>query len=470
MKNYYEVLGVAENATKSEIKKGYFKMVRKFPPDRYEKEFMEIREAYETLSNEKTKEEYDSLLSIPGLVKVKFETAKELIEINNIKKAIKILEEIQSENPQILIPRLLLGEAYLMNGNTGKAVKLYESLVEIEPENSAFRGHLANAYVYRKFNKKAISAFEKAIEMDEDNVSFWLGLADTYMRAGQPDNADIIFRKALKIGKDKDWDLSIIYYKLVMKEIAVNNEEQVEEYLDKLIELIHDNNDTDDNIPWKLAELGRQMAHCGMTEYAHLVLDKACILIPDDENLKILKEELSVFNNYAEMMDKIEEDHRIPVEVEALVAIKVLPSEVMEPMGDKEAIELSNKMDICMNINIMKKGIHILKKEYPELYKVEKDFFQRATSKKKIEKLKEEIHVRAMKNPTIAMMLNESIGHKGPEYYFDEEDDDEFDFGGGFVPDWVEPQEPFVRKEKKVGRNDPCPCGSGKKYKRCCGK
>ena len=27
-----------------------------------------------------------------------------------------------------------------------------------------------------------------------------------------------------------------------------------------------------------------------------------------------------------------------------------------------------------------------------------------------------------------------------------------------------------VRKEKKVGRNDPCPCGSGKKYKKCCGK
>jgi hypothetical protein len=27
--------------------------------------------------------------------------------------------------------------------------------------------------------------------------------------------------------------------------------------------------------------------------------------------------------------------------------------------------------------------------------------------------------------------------------------------------------EPLV-KEKKVGRNDPCPCGSGKKYKKCC--
>jgi uncharacterized protein YecA (UPF0149 family) len=37
--------------------------------------------------------------------------------------------------------------------------------------------------------------------------------------------------------------------------------------------------------------------------------------------------------------------------------------------------------------------------------------------------------------------------------------------------------EPGVRMEdapaaaaQKVGRNDPCPCGSGKKFKKCCGK
>ena len=27
-----------------------------------------------------------------------------------------------------------------------------------------------------------------------------------------------------------------------------------------------------------------------------------------------------------------------------------------------------------------------------------------------------------------------------------------------------------IRKGKKIGRNDPCPCGSGKKYKHCCGR
>ncbi|MCK5590137.1 MAG: SEC-C domain-containing protein, partial [Dehalococcoidales bacterium] len=36
-------------------------------------------------------------------------------------------------------------------------------------------------------------------------------------------------------------------------------------------------------------------------------------------------------------------------------------------------------------------------------------------------------------------------------------------------------KEPPLKKQaviagKKVGRNDPCPCGSGKKYKHCCGR
>ena len=32
------------------------------------------------------------------------------------------------------------------------------------------------------------------------------------------------------------------------------------------------------------------------------------------------------------------------------------------------------------------------------------------------------------------------------------------------------PKRKPVKAEKKIGRNDPCPCGSGKKYKNCCGK
>lgn len=78
-----------------------------------------------------------------------------------------------------------------------------------------------------------------------------------------------------------------------------------------------------------------------------------------------------------------------------------------------------------------------------------------------------------------------------PDLYDDEEDgeDDAWDpeedalfrkmFAGrsgfsleGPPPDKIAsvPNTPYRREQPKIGRNDPCPCGSGKKYKQCCGK
>ena len=36
--------------------------------------------------------------------------------------------------------------------------------------------------------------------------------------------------------------------------------------------------------------------------------------------------------------------------------------------------------------------------------------------------------------------------------------------------DQADKQQPYIRNERKIGRNEPCPCGSGKKYKHCHGK
>lgn len=56
----------------------------------------------------------------------------------------------------------------------------------------------------------------------------------------------------------------------------------------------------------------------------------------------------------------------------------------------------------------------------------------------------------------------------------DDEDDDgtpyaDDDDWAADTDDYVEVAEPY-RAPPKVGRNAPCPCGSGKKYKKCCGR
>ena len=42
--------------------------------------------------------------------------------------------------------------------------------------------------------------------------------------------------------------------------------------------------------------------------------------------------------------------------------------------------------------------------------------------------------------------------------------------GKWFFSDGYTPSATVVRDKPKVGRNEPCPCGSGKKYKHCCGR
>jgi hypothetical protein len=48
---------------------------------------------------------------------------------------------------------------------------------------------------------------------------------------------------------------------------------------------------------------------------------------------------------------------------------------------------------------------------------------------------------------------------------FEDDDDLDAELDDDFID---QPAETVVRKDEKIGRNDPCPCGSGKKYKKCC--
>jgi preprotein translocase subunit SecA len=69
--------------------------------------------------------------------------------------------------------------------------------------------------------------------------------------------------------------------------------------------------------------------------------------------------------------------------------------------------------------------------------------------------------------------IEELEQHEQPEMQFEHEEVSSFntqDAESEGPEDEAKKAQPFVRTTEKVGRNQPCPCGSGKKYKQCCGK
>jgi hypothetical protein len=71
-------------------------------------------------------------------------------------------------------------------------------------------------------------------------------------------------------------------------------------------------------------------------------------------------------------------------------------------------------------------------------------------------------------------LIDDAIGELEWWAVFNEEEDDEEEYdeeSEDFLDEPVdEPVETFIRTGEKIGRNDPCPCGSGRKYKQCHGK
>lgn len=51
---------------------------------------------------------------------------------------------------------------------------------------------------------------------------------------------------------------------------------------------------------------------------------------------------------------------------------------------------------------------------------------------------------------------------------YEEEDDDEFEDDHDIDDNFEAEVMSSLQKKEKIGRNEPCPCGSGKKYKKCC--
>jgi preprotein translocase subunit SecA len=73
-----------------------------------------------------------------------------------------------------------------------------------------------------------------------------------------------------------------------------------------------------------------------------------------------------------------------------------------------------------------------------------------------------------IKEETVAILFRIQLAESEPVDRLREPEEQQLVFSGSGAP--PAKKTPKRNPKKKVGRNAPCPCGSGKKYKHCCGR
>jgi len=142
-------------------------------------------------------------------------------------------------------------------------------------------------------------------------------------------------------------------------------------------------------------------------------------------------------NMYMEKEEKFESEQMR--EIERVILLRVVDTKWMDHID---------------NMDHLKQGIGLraYKQQDPvQAYQFEgSQMFDEMIYNIKVETIKYLFHVQIQRAPERERVAKETTTN--------------YDGGNGSTK-----KEP-IRRENKVGRNDPCPCGSGKKYKNCCGR
>ena len=458
MNSYYETLGLTNEATPAEIKRAYFKLIRQHSPESDPEGFQKIREAYEMLKDGGNEEEDCLRFELPakGIEKRFADQIEDCMRNKNMRLARDTAEEAWKYFPGQLyfLHRLTVTQRFC--GNTGKAVKNAELLVSKEPDNKWFWRELAVCRMERGHIHKAVPAFEKAYGLGIRDPEFILTYSLECDNHGEAERAMELLLELVR--RDLKWKESQLpdieeafegLYALLHRGVG---ETYSNEILERLITFIEDNKRYFlDNLeiltPLLLSTVTGEVSAEALKHLKRTVKQLAVL---SDE-----KEKKQIFQEIITMLDVI----RMSQDKKLVKSLQYMAEASMNPYDNPDLerfLSLDTRLCAIEERKDIISQMDYLKEVYPDFYGSAVEFLELLRDENKVQRLKESLQkqYRAYEFP-------EEIGN----YYlwFPEE---KKRMTGMVI--WDGEAGTFFRQNKKIGRNDPCPCGSGKKYKHCC--
>lgn len=461
MNTYYHTLGLKPGASQDEIKKAYFKQVRQHSPESDPQQFQKIREAYEQLKKQQHRQELPVFpaLTDPAAVEM-MQQIQALRKEKNMILYRDTCEAAWHRFPGSLQFLYMLVMAQRKCQNTGKAVKNAELLASRDPQNKWFQKELAISYMERGFKNKSLSAFEKARGLGCRDTEFLL------MYAGVcKDN--FCYEKGVEvlleiIRKDTRWTRDDIHqldsaYTMVFCMLYSDRKK----YLAEILQCLQQH-------------LARYSIY--MKESAPALLSAAARMCTDLERnskectlfLQLLAFAEKIYHSDSERQlikaaadsyyyQRIEESAQIGETIKRYL-------EIFHVLKDTDASYrkfVITDAELCMieEREDTLKQAEIIKLESPPDYEKIAPFIQKLAQPETLPVLKDSL-----------LKTYQDLEPLFPGGYYYHAYPQEKKKASGTPASENPKAGPYTIHPKNPGRNDPCPCGSGKKYKHCCMK
>jgi tetratricopeptide (TPR) repeat protein len=484
-KSYYQILEIDSTADQMEIKHAYFRLVKRFTPEKEPEQFKQLREAYEELSDPAKRKKYDNLIAgfdtLPEEVAQIANSSVMLLQVGKSADAIELLLAAKKrfpDQPQLMFE---LSNAYMAAGNSGKAYNILNELLKAEPDNPKYLSATARCCSARGWDLKAIDFAQRATVICPSDEESWI-LYAIYKTKDLPGFFGYkIFVQGLEAVEAADKKapmLCLFAFQCLLRISTIDQQFLNRESMfgDSNISLKGLNNS-----PQSLDECLKRLLKHSEAGAVSTIRDSFETM---HDQLEIILHILHA-NNYYSMFENIREviknlgyEQFFQSEVYKLLELgsnavsasdngidKVLcklalcnaelssKNTDVEHKSDWRDELLLTETEALVSFDTLRPGILRFKQEYPRLYIHCAEFLDTVLrmNSTRIQSLMEQRITKVKK--IIDSRPN------GYDWDFLGEDDD-------FDQDFV--QQPI--RVEKIGRNDPCPCGSGKKYKKCCGR
>ncbi len=464
--SYFSILGLNQDdmasITDEIIKKAYFTEVRKYPPDKQPEKFKELRRAYDVLRNQFERSLYIVLSEDYEALGLYLKSIYTSIASEFLEEAIADLLDLQSkaskDNVEI---KILLGKCYIQKQNFGIAIKLFKELYQDHPYRRDIFYYLIESYFWRGFFKKVIEAIDDFTKVNNTSPFLLSMYAKCLKKVKTKLSWSAYVEKSLEDQAHSEYPQALL---TAAKMHLVSNELQIAKgYMASLKELLANN-------PTMVYGEGFCLDAIELYEYS----------LYDDLSWSIECLDLSFLIEavYNTQYNSFSKSPFIQIYINKCIlkldSDKEISNNIKSIFGYHHSINLKNevtyKYELLGVFQAYFEILNGLKKERISANRLkEKHYFLYLQAKDSLEEIL---------NPSLTDKLYETV-----QSIYDKlkDDGESFIVNGKDVRPFFQMflnrrehspshETPYTREEPKISRNSPCPCGSGKKFKHCCGR